>query len=101
MKNQGKGFMSGILVVLLAASSTFSQTTQTVRGKVLDAVSKGPLIGVNIILVQDGPAVGTSTDTDGNYRIENVPLGRQTFRITSIGYEEQLMAEYILMFIAE
>jgi hypothetical protein len=90
------GSLVGILAALLAAYTTFGQSTQTVRGKVTDAVSKAPLIGVNIILVQEGEAVGSATAVDGGYRIENVPLGRQTFRITSIGYEEQLIPNVIV-----
>ncbi|NBP68457.1 MAG: carboxypeptidase-like regulatory domain-containing protein, partial [Cytophagia bacterium] len=73
-----------------------AQTTQTVRGRVLDEVSKTPLIGVNIALLTTEGISGTATDADGNFRLANVPLGRQRFRITYIGYEEQLLNDVMV-----
>lgn len=88
--------IAAIIGLAFSASGSLAQTTQTVRGRVLDAVSKAPVVGVNVVLVRDGAALGASTDTEGNYRIENIPLGRQSFRITSIGYEEQLIPNVII-----
>lgn len=86
----------GIFIALLAAYTTFGQNVQTVRGKILDEISKAPIVGVNVMLVQENGVMGAATDTDGNYRIDNVPLGRQTFKITSIGYEEQQISNVII-----
>ncbi len=96
MKTQVMAIIAGIIGLVFSASGSLAQTTQTVRGRVLDAVSKAPVVGVNVVLVRDGAALGASTDTEGNYRIENIPLGRQSFRITSIGYEEQLIPNVII-----
>ncbi|MCE5226656.1 MAG: SusC/RagA family TonB-linked outer membrane protein, partial [Porphyromonadaceae bacterium] len=46
------------------------QATQTIRGKVTDA--KGlPLPGVTIVV--KGTTIGTITDADGNYNLNNIP----------------------------
>lgn len=83
-----------IMVLLCLFVSSFSneafaqdQRTQTIRGKLTDEQSESPLIGANVILVGSDPFIGSSTDLDGNFRLENVPLGRQTIRITYLGYE--------------
>src|SRR5687767_11249309 len=77
-------------MILLSVFTAAAQSTQTVRGRVLDEVSQTPLIGVNIIVSSDQHGLlGSTTDTNGEYRIEKVPVGRQTLRITYIGYEEQ------------
>lgn len=73
-----------------------AQTTQTIRGQILDEVSKTPLIGVNIRVLSTSAILGSATDVDGNYRIDNVPLGRQTIKITYIGYEEQVLANVLV-----
>lgn len=87
----------GIAVALLLAISAFGQSTQTIRGKVVDEISKTPLIGVNLMVIGNGDQLlGSSTDADGNYRIENVPVGRQTLKITYIGYEEQLLPNIVV-----
>ncbi len=88
--------IAAVIALAFSASGSLAQTTQTVRGRVLDAVSKAPVVGVNVVLVRDGAALGASTDAEGNYRIESIPLGRQSFRITSIGYEEQLIPNVII-----
>ena len=56
-----------LLLLLLAAPSFYAQKT-IVSGKVIDAETKEALPFVNVVF-QDSK-VGTSTDIDGNYRIE-------------------------------
>ena len=84
-------------MVLLSVTFVCAQATQTIRGKVVDEVNKTPLIGVNITVLNTGEALlGSATDIDGNYRIEKVPLGRQTIRVTYVGYEEQVLQNIVV-----
>jgi CarboxypepD_reg-like domain/TonB-dependent Receptor Plug Domain len=86
-----------LLFVTLLVIPTFAQTTQTVRGRVIDEVSKTPLIGVNIIVVRAGDVpLGASTDENGDFKISSVPLGRQTIKASYIGYEEQTMPNVVV-----
>ncbi|MBX2897414.1 MAG: TonB-dependent receptor [Cyclobacteriaceae bacterium] len=87
--------LTGLLGILLA-SNVWAQTTQTVRGTVVDEVSKTPLVSVNVSLVGSDPILGSATDLDGNYRIEKVPVGRQTFKISYIGYEDQSIPNVVV-----
>jgi len=87
----------GIVVALILTISSFGQSAQTIRGRVVDEINKTPLIGVNIMVIGAGEALlGAATDVDGNYRIENVPVGRQTIKITYIGYEEQVIPNVLV-----
>jgi TonB-linked SusC/RagA family outer membrane protein len=52
------------------SSVTYAQTTKTISGKVTD-VSGGPALSVTIIA--KGTSIGTITDTDGNYTLDNIP----------------------------
>jgi hypothetical protein len=61
--------------------------TQTLRGRVIDTDSHMPLTGV-MIIVKDKELAGT-TDEGGYYKIENVPVGRQTILVNLIGYKQQ------------
>ncbi len=72
----------------LMSVAVFAQT-QTIRGKVTDGISNMPIIGANVILLNSDPLLGTSTNIDGNYVLENVPVGRQAISIRSIGYKNQ------------
>ena len=68
--------------------------TQTIRGKAVDVVSEMPLIGV--LLSIDGTEIQTITDENGNFAIENVPVGRQIVKAQYIGYEPYLSADLIV-----
>ncbi|HAO50143.1 MAG TPA: hypothetical protein DCR35_13075 [Runella sp.] len=82
---------------LLVALSTFAQPSQTVRGKIVDKESKFPLVGVTALLVNNATQpVGTVTDVDGNFRLSNVPVGRQTLRFTLVGYKEILLNNIVV-----
>ena len=62
----------------------FGGTTGKIAGKIIDARSKEPLIGVNIIII--GTTMGATTDVDGNYFIINIPPGIYEIKATEIGY---------------
>ena len=68
-----------------------SALTQTVKGIVTDEQSGNSIIGVTLLL-EGYPAVACITDSTGNFKLQHVPLGRQTFRATITGYEESVAA---------
>ena len=76
-----------ILTVTLFSLNSFGQYTQTIRGTITDKDSHSPLIGANVILVNSNPVVGVITDKDGNYRLPNVPIGRQAIQVSYVGYK--------------
>lgn len=67
--------------------------TQTIRGVVLDTDAQSPIIGANVIIIGTDPLIGASTDVDGNFRIENVPIGRQSIKVSYMGYEDAFVSE--------
>lgn len=72
--------------VLFVATGLHAQITQTIKGTVIDADSEIPLIGANVEVLMEGGILGSSTDLDGRYRIENVPIGRYSVRVSYLGY---------------
>jgi len=67
--------------------------TQILRGTVLDAGAKAPVIGATVVVVGTEPALGGSTDAEGRFRLSGVPVGRVKLRVTSIGYEDLFLNE--------
>ena len=84
-----------ILTLMAGAMSAlaFAQPAQTVKGRVVDTESQQPVIGANVIITSVTPIIGGVTDTEGNFRIEKVPVGRHSFKITSIGYDDAFVQE--------
>ncbi|TVR77688.1 MAG: TonB-dependent receptor [Chitinophagaceae bacterium] len=73
-----------LLFLLSLSISGFAQTG-TISGNVKDKRDNMPLIGVNVFI--QGTSIGTSTDFDGNYRLENVPHGQYNIEFSYLGYE--------------
>ncbi len=84
----------GNLMILLFVISTnwiFGQDlTQNIRGVVADAVTEQPIVGANVILLNQSEQVGTITDIDGHFILQDVPLGRQSVEIRFMGYKPAL-----------
>ena len=82
-------------VMLLLPSVAGAQATQTIRGQVSDVASGEPMAGVSI-QVENGTTITTVSDVNGNFVIENVPVGRHAVRATYVGYEPVLVKELMV-----
>lgn len=77
-----KSFFTIIFFLSIGISATFSQKN-SISGKV---TSEGePLPYVNIYLKKT--KLGTSTDENGFYRIKNIPDGKHTLILSSVGFK--------------
>jgi len=76
-----------MLSQMLLSIGLQAQTTQTIKGVVTDTESAYPLIGVSVQWVQEEKTLGTITDIDGNFQLENIPIGRQSFVCSYVGYK--------------
>jgi TonB-linked SusC/RagA family outer membrane protein len=79
------GFLS---VVLLSVQDVYSQNRGTITGTVLDGLSNTTLPGASIVIA--GTQIGTASDTDGRFVLNDVPAGRVSLSITYLGYLEEL-----------
>ncbi|MEN0005292.1 MAG: TonB-dependent receptor [Bacteroidota bacterium] len=80
-----KNLFGTLLLIWCCTLSSWAQT-QVVKGQIIDKQSEIPLIGAAVEMLDAAEAIGTVSDVDGYFRLENVPLGRQAFRITYLGY---------------
>lgn len=78
--------MTSVFVLLGVLS--LSAQSQQVKGKVLDAGTREPLIGVTVL--EAGTSNGTITDLDGNFLISVAPAAK--LNISYIGYVTQELA---------
>lgn len=84
------------LILFLAAFTATAQSTQTIRGRIVDEITQTSLPGVNVSVVSTEKIIGAATDADGFYRIENIPVGRHTIEITFVGYEKQTIPNIVV-----
>ena len=77
------------LIGLLSTVALGAQTPGgTITGRVVDNTTQQPLTGVTVSI--EGTTRGTATQSDGTFRINNVPEGNQVLRARRIGYVPML-----------
>src|SRR5699024_4035456 len=86
-----------LLYLFLIPSLLYGQQlTQTIRGKVIDIDSRTPLPGASVVILGSDPFLGASTDANGKFRIEDVPVGRVSLRISCMRYEEKALPNMLV-----
>ena len=77
--------LSGLCLI---SPSLYGQPlTQTIRGTVVDQSLQTPLPGATVVVLGTSPLKGTSTEASGQFRLSQVPVGRQTLQISVVGYK--------------
>jgi hypothetical protein len=87
-----------LLSLFFAPFLLFSQS-QTVRGVILDKQSETPIIGATVQWIATGAAattLGAVSDIDGAFTIQNIPVGRQAFQVSYLGYEPQTISNILV-----
>lgn len=69
---------------------------QTLKGRVVDADSEISIPGVNVVIMEISPQMGTITDMDGYFVLEDVPVGRYTIQVSFLGYEPAILSEVLI-----
>ena len=88
-----------ILALIFSFSSVFifaQDLTQTIKGQIIDESSQEPIPFATIVIIDTEPLMGTTSDIDGNFIIENVPIGRYDLKISFLGYEPVIKPEVVL-----
>ena len=66
--------------------------TQTVRGIVLDSKTNAPIEFATVRIMNDS-SLGSTTDSLGRFRIDNVPVGRCNIQTSYVGYNANIFNE--------
>lgn len=77
-------------------ASSAQEYTQTFRGKVVDAYTELSLPGATVIVLNTDPLKGTATDSGGNFRFENLPVGRLDVQVSMMGYKPTVLQNLLL-----
>ncbi|MCF6366170.1 MAG: TonB-dependent receptor [Bacteroidales bacterium] len=77
-----------VILFSICSPATFSQNhyTQNIRGKVIDQDSRSSIPGVTVLVAGYNNKFVSVTDSEGIFRIENVPVGRITVQAMFITY---------------
>ncbi|UTA69804.1 TonB-dependent receptor [Emticicia sp. 21SJ11W-3] len=81
-------------IIVLPFACVYAQTTQTIRGRIIDTNTEQPLAAASVTL--KNTKQGTQTDENGYFRLEKVQVGRYQIEISSVGYEMQTISEILV-----
>ena len=77
-----------------AEDKPYSEGTSNIYGKVVDAETGEPLIGVTVTIEET--FLGAFTDLDGNFRVKKVPFGYYTVKASMVGYESAQVTDVVV-----
>lgn len=85
--------MRSLLLIFLSllGLNSYAQTG-VVRGKIIDKQSEKPIIGAVISLVGENNNQSVS-DEEGNFKLTDIPLGRQSLTVNFAGYENTMVSD--------
>ena len=82
-----------ILCFIILSTNIFAGSTGKLTGSIKDDQGNS-LAGVNIYL--EGSAIGTASNTDGKYRIINIPAASYTIVVSYVGYQTIKMTDVVI-----
>ena len=80
-----------LIIVLSSLSLSQSDSTGAVKGRIVDTDSQLPLVGANIALKSTD--IGSVSDEEGYFNINQIPMGYYTVTISYMGYKTQNKAD--------
>jgi len=82
-------------IVAFLKADTPAERFGSITGQIIDGTTQQPLVGANILLVEK-PAMGTTTDENGNYTIKNIPVGEYSLRATLLGFQSAVVTNIVV-----
>ena len=76
--------------LLVGIGMVVAQTPKKITGSVISEEDNQPVVGASVLV--KGTTVGTTTDIDGKFTINNVPSSARTLQISYIGMQTQEVA---------
>ena len=80
-----------LIIILFFSLISYAQTG-VVKGKIIDKQSEKPIAGATVTLVSD-ESIETVSDDKGNFKLTNIPIGRQNLNISFAGYENTSVSD--------
>jgi|SRR6185437_2113033 len=76
---------------------SFSQNiTQKIRGTVVEKETHSEIVGAVVSVISDTNHIAATTDAKGNFRLEDLPIGRHAIKITYVGYHDVVLPAVML-----
>jgi len=85
-----------VLITLMYPALLIAQPVGNIQGVVTDGASGQALPYVSVIVLHSNPVIGTTTDSAGYFRLNNLPVGRYDIQSSFIGYQSAVYREILV-----
>lgn len=82
------------MALILSSAAVFAQSTGSFNGKIIEKLTKQPIIGATVKI--DNTQLGGVTDVEGDFQINSVPVGTHSATISYIGFQTKSISEIII-----
>jgi len=83
-----KIYLLSSVVLFISLNTRAQQITQTLRGSVVDKASQTPIPGAVIQILNVSPLHATTSDANGNFQVKNLVVGKQSIKVSYLGYKD-------------
>lgn len=84
-------FIFFLLNFFISAQETSSTRTGEIFGRVVSAMTQKPIPGITVSLVNTN--LGAFTNSNGEFRIKNIPVGVYSVRFTGVGFQTYVQSD--------
>ncbi len=86
-----------LLLTFVSAKALAQIPVQNIRGTVFEESIEAPLPYASVVIMNTDPLIGTISDMNGNFTIENVPVGRYDIQFSYLGFETLIVKEIVVI----
>jgi len=86
-----KFYFLSILIIISALDAQSDRVSGKIRGKAVDAMTKDPLVGANVLLLPIESGRGTMTNENGEFVIPNIMSGMYAIKVSYMGYASTII----------
>ena len=83
-----------LILLLLLQTVTLLAQTSTIKGRVYNSINNEPIPFANVVI--DNTQSGSTTDLNGNYRIENLQPGIYNVACSFVGFKKAIIYEIMV-----
>jgi hypothetical protein len=88
--------LTSALIILICCNKVTAQVpVRILKGRVSDKETRKPLAGATIMIIDSDPPAGTTTDSDGRFRLIT-GTGRVSVRVRFLGYEDAVLSDILI-----
>ncbi len=89
--------LTGMVLLGLLVPRLWTQTpVASLQGNVFDAATGSAIPYASIVILGSEPLIGTTSDADGNFMLERVPVGRHVVQASYVGYQSVISSETLV-----